>query len=249
MGHGHSAVKVLDFATDFIPGVNLVKNVSLAIYDAATDDMDGAAIRAVKIFTSAISTATLGAGDEFVLAGDLALAGMEGTAVGEVAQAVISHAPEVAANFIKTQIGSFPITVATKGISEIATQTYKHGTADTATRKDHALHSMQQHAGPRRLVPIEGELHHWKRTPCYAVYKGANWNNLGEIVEKCDLKRALEIAHTKKYPCFFYCWEAMYLEGNANRKFNPGSAVFFRTADERIGTAPQCDLFKLYKKY
>ena len=36
MGSASSTLKVLDFATDFIPGVNLIKNTTIAIYDAAT---------------------------------------------------------------------------------------------------------------------------------------------------------------------------------------------------------------------
>ena len=46
MGSTSSTLKVVDFATDFVPGVNLIKNTCIAVYDAATGDIDGADKRA-----------------------------------------------------------------------------------------------------------------------------------------------------------------------------------------------------------
>ena len=61
---------LLDLPCALISGVNLIKNTAIAIYDAAEGDVEGAEHRAIAMFASAISTATLGAGDAFVVAGE-----------------------------------------------------------------------------------------------------------------------------------------------------------------------------------
>ena len=118
-----SALKVVDFATDFIPGVNLIKNTSIAVYDAATGDYDGAEKRAIAMIGSAISTATLGVGDEFVLIADTYIYTAEAETILESRLASTGLSDETVQWIVtkaKSSYGSSPLTVATKIIGLIA---------------------------------------------------------------------------------------------------------------------------------
>jgi hypothetical protein len=89
----------------------------------------------------------------------------------------------------------------------------------------------------------------WNKTPDVAMYKGADWNGLVNIVPGCTPQTAMRIAlKDPTITFFFYCRESMYLEptgGNPGRFFNAGDAVFFNGSSQLWpGSAPQCDTYQ-----
>jgi hypothetical protein len=76
------------------------------------------------------------------------------------------------------------------------------------------------------------------------MYKGANWDGLIKTVSGCTAESARIIATMDPdISFFFFCRDNMVLEptnGNPERVFFPGDAVFFSGAPT-WGSAPQCD--------
>lgn len=77
-----------------------------------------------------------------------------------------------------------------------------------------------------------------------AMYKGADWSGLIKTVSNCTAESARIIATVDPGIAFyFFCREFMILEpanGNPERIFSPGDAVFF-SGQPTWGSAPQCD--------
>lgn len=87
----------------------------------------------------------------------------------------------------------------------------------------------------------------WKEVRNVAQFKGADWSNFIRKEPRCTPERAKRIAlRNPDITFFFFCREAMILEGPVHAKygpFNPGDAVFFK-GKPWYGSAPQCDAYE-----
>ena len=62
----------------------------------------------------------------------------------------------------------------------------------------------------------------WNKTPDVAMYKGADWNGLVNIVSSCTPQSAMRIAlKDPTITFFFYCRESMYLEPTGGNSPSP----------------------------
>jgi len=250
MGSAKSTLKVVDFATDFVPGVNLIKNTSIAIYDAATGNYDGAEKRAIAMLASAISTGTLGVGDEFVVFADTYMYAAEAEAIlesGLSTTGLAAETVEMLINKAKSLYGSSPITVATTVIGWIAQTAYHEDTKNRANIE--VLRSFQvQNSGDITANLSEDVVRwQWKIQYNVAMYDKADWGDWYKE-ENINLQDAIEMAHTQGFKGFTFVNQPMMLAQHGS--FQTNTSIFFKNEQIAtrpwLGPAPQCDYYRVY---